>query len=111
MVCSQGKREKEEDVINQYVQPQLLVLDEVLAEHSINGELSKHEKQLLFEIINQRYEKMHCTIIVSNANRVMLTRDLGFSTVDRLTENSIELDFQWDSYRKHQFLSVTGEKE
>ncbi len=63
--------------------------------------LSKHEKQLLFEVINQRYEKMHCTIVVSKANTLMLSKQIGVSTVDRLTENSIALAFDWDSYRKY----------
>ena len=95
-----GSTGSEAEVINRFVKSDLLVIDEVIAEHSISGELSKHDKYLLFEIINQRYEQMRSTIIVSNADQTHLAKQLGESTLDRILENSITLAFNWDSYRR-----------
>lgn len=83
-----------------YQNIQLLILDEVTESINKNGFPSELEKQLLFKIIDRRYEKKLCTLIITNHDRKELAARLGQSTTDRLDENGILLAFNWNSYRQ-----------
>ncbi len=89
----------------------LLILDEVGVQNNTTWELN-----VLYELINRRYEKKLPTLVVSNidANELEkdpkkildlhLSRHLGIRVLDRLRENAGEtVFFDWESYRRKSF--------
>ena len=91
------KEETESDVINAFASPDLLVLDEVGVQFG-----SEFEKQLLFDVLNERYEKLKPSILLSNIPREQLSDYLGERVMDRLRENGGALiGFNGDSYRRN----------
>lgn len=91
-----GKRDaREQDVINAFALPDLLILDEVGVQHG-----SDTERNILFEIINERYEQMKPTILISNLSVGDLTQFTGDRVVDRMKEGGGRvLVFDWNSHR------------
>ena len=91
------KEETESDVINAFASPDLLILDEVGVQFG-----SEFEKQLLFDVLNERYEKLKPSILLSNIPNEQLSDYLGERVMDRLRENGGALiGFNWNSYRKN----------
>lgn len=87
--------ELEREVIQKFVRPDLLVLDEVGVQFG-----SEAEKLILFEIINGRYERVKPTLVVSNLDRAGVTANLGDRCVDRLREGGGQfVAFDWGSHR------------
>lgn len=84
----------ESDAIAALVSPSLLVLDEVGVQVG-----SEHEKMLLFEIINERYQQCRPTILISNLSGDELTVYLGERIMDRFRECGGILAFDWQSHR------------
>lgn len=85
----------EADVYADLVRPDLLVIDEVGVQHGTD-----FERQVLFEVINGRYEKIKPTIVVSNLGVTELRQCLGDRAVDRLRDKSgIVVVFRWASAR------------
>ena len=83
-----------------YKSIQFLVLDEVTESINKDGCPSEYERKMLFEIVNSRYEKRKlCTVIISNRDKAELLTRLGQPIMDRLSEKSATLIFNWDSYR------------
>lgn len=74
--------------------PDLLILDEVGVQTG-----SEHEKMLVFEIINERYQQCRSTILISNLTREELTAYLGDRIIDRFREAGGVVAFDWDSWR------------
>ena len=90
------KEETESDVIDAFASPDLLILDEVGVQFG-----SEFEKQLLFDVLNERYEKLKPSILLSNIPSEQLSDYLGERVMDRLRENGgVLIGFNWDSYRK-----------
>ena len=93
----QTKAETEGEVIDAFASPDLLILDEVGVQFG-----SEFEKQLLFDVLNERYEKLKPSILLSNIPSEQLSDYLGERVTDRLRENGGALiAFNWDSYRKN----------
>lgn len=87
---------KESDVLKRYMSPDLLIIDEIGVQFDTEA-----EKQILFRIINRRYEDMKPTIIVSNLLEDELKSCLGERVIDRMNEGGgSRLVFDWPSYRK-----------
>lgn len=86
--------------VKPYETASLLVLDEVTESLSKDGAPTEIEKQLLFQIINKRYENSLCTIVITNRDEETLAKRIGHATLDRLQENGVRLAFDWDSHRK-----------
>lgn len=91
-----GKRDvREQDVINGFAVPDLLILDEVGVQHG-----SDTERNIMFEIINERYEQMKPTILISNLSVEDLRQFTGDRVLDRMKEGGGRvLVFDWDSHR------------
>lgn len=98
--------ESESDAIAALVFPDLLILDEVGTQFG-----SDTEKLLLFDILNERYERRRPTILMSNltlddieeGGRVVpgIKSYLGARVFDRLREDGGEfVVFDWPSHRK-----------
>lgn len=78
-----------------FTDPDLLVIDEVGMQKGTEDEAIR-----LFDVINERYENMQPTAIISNLNAKDLGRYLTVRTMDRLLENHVLVPFTWESYRR-----------
>jgi len=87
--------EGEQVAIMAFCEPDLLVIDEVGVQFG-----SDTEKLLLTEVINERYEQMRPTIVISNLTTKNLAECLGERVIDRFRDGGEVLVFDWDSYRK-----------
>lgn len=74
--------------------PDLLIIDEIGVQVG-----SDHEKLLLFEILNERYQYLRPTILISNLNLTELESYLGQRIMDRYRECGAVIAFDWDSHR------------
>lgn len=84
------------DAIDAYVLPDLLVIDEIGVQFG-----SDAERQLLFRVLNARYEQVKPTIIVSNLTKDELVECIGERCMDRLKEGQgAHVAFTWGSHRK-----------
>lgn len=82
-------------VIQQFVDPQLLILDEVGVQYGTDGELVQ-----ITDLLDKRYLELKPTLVLSNEDRPGLKRYLGDRAFDRLRENGGELvTFDWESHR------------
>lgn len=92
---SKNAPETEADAIAAHVEVDVLILDEVGIQFG-----SDTEKNLLFEIINERYAARRPTMLISNLDIKGVTGYLGERVMDRLREDGGEVVvFDWDSYR------------
>jgi DNA replication protein DnaC len=84
----------EKDVIGQYHQPELLIIDEV-------GQRSETEweNRLLFHLVNQRYEDKRDTLFIANLEPEALAAALGPSISSRMNETGGILQCNWPSFR------------
>lgn len=89
-----GSERSEQAVINSYGAPDLLILDEVGVQVG-----SEHEKLLMFEVLNERYQNLRPTILISNLSVSELEDFLGQRVMDRYRECGSVLAFDWQSYR------------
>ena len=73
----------------------MLILDEVGVQFG-----SETEENLLFDIINTRYEDRKPTILISNLDGAGVKKYLGERAFDRIREDGGKLiPFTWSSYR------------
>jgi len=87
--------ETESQAISAFTTPDLLILDEVGVQSG-----SEFEKNIIFDIINERYENCRPTIVLSNLTRDELIAFLGERVFDRLREDGGKMvGFTWESYR------------
>lgn len=84
----------EQDAIDDLIRPRLLILDEVGVQVG-----SEHEKMLMFEVLNARYQENRPSILISNLASDELETFLGHRLMDRYRECGSVLAFNWDSYR------------
>jgi len=92
---SKGSDETETQAINVFVFPDLLILDEVGVQFG-----SDTEQKLLFDILNERYERNKPTLFLSNLSAEEVKGYLGERIFDRIREGGGEaIVFNWESYR------------
>jgi DNA replication protein DnaC len=92
---SKSSKLTEQQAINNLSRPDLLILDEVGVQFG-----SDAEKIILFEIINERYQNMKPTILISNLSPEEITDFIGDRVADRMRENGgTVLKFEWESNR------------
>lgn len=90
----------ESDVIERFVEPDLLVLDEIGVQHG-----TESERIIMFEIINGRYERMKPTILMTNLpaeddDPNGIRAFLGVRLFDRIRQDGGRvLKFKWGSHR------------
>ncbi|MGF7537500.1 ATP-binding protein [Providencia rettgeri] len=83
------------DVLAKYCDPDLLIIDEIGVQYGTDS-----ERNILFEVINDRYEYLLPTILVSNLPLNELEEMLGERVVDRLLQGGTVLTFNWSTYRR-----------
>lgn len=84
----------ESEAIRRFIEPDLLVIDELGVQFG-----SDTEKLYLTEIINDRYEWLKPTIILTNLTMPELAKVLGERVIDRFREGGQVLVFNWESHR------------
>lgn len=89
-------RGDEKEAVRSFSLPDLLIIDEVGVQAG-----SDTEERLLTEIIDDRYEELKPTILLSNLPVRELERYLGPRVMDRFCEGgSRVLEFTWSSWRR-----------
>lgn len=92
---AKGSEVSESEAIGALVSPDLLILDEVGIQFG-----SDFERNVLFDVLNERYEKRRPTIFLSNLNKDELVLFLGERVMDRIREDGGKIiPFSWESYR------------
>lgn len=92
---SRASDESETAAIGSLVFPDLLILDEVGIQFG-----SETEKLILFDVLNERYEKHKPTLLLSNLSLPEVKAFLGERIFDRMREDGGEvIPFDWSSYR------------
>lgn len=83
------------EVFDLYTNCDLLVLDEIGVQTGTDN-----ERQILFKVINDRYNEMRPTVLLSNLNAEGFKSFVGTRVFDRLKENDgISLILNGESYR------------
>lgn len=85
----------ERDALRRLTKTTLLVIDEVGVQHG-----TEHEKTILFDVINERYQDMRPTVLSSNLSEAELGKFLGDRIMDRFAESGAVVAMQWNSYRR-----------
>jgi DNA replication protein DnaC len=86
--------ENERETIAYYGNVNLLIVDEIG-----RGNHSPFEKNMLFEIIDRRYNNMLPTTLISNMSTAELSTECGAAIMDRL--RPIVVCFDWESHRSY----------
>lgn len=85
----------EAEAIKALVFPDLLILDEVGVQFG-----SEAEKLILFDVLNERYERCRATILLSNLTAAEVSAFLGDRVMDRMREDGGKVVvFDWESHR------------
>lgn len=87
--------ESETEAIRAFAGVDLLILDEVGVQFG-----SQFEANLLFDILNERYENVRPTLLLSNLPLADVTKLLGDRIIDRFRESGGRVVvFDWESHR------------
>lgn len=90
-----GSEDTEEDLIHRFSAPPLLVLDEIGVQMGTD-----HERQLLYAVMNRRYEDFNPTVLVSNLTAKEMGQFVGERIMDRMREGGGKIiPFNGESYR------------
>jgi DNA replication protein DnaC len=89
---SEAKTERE--VLESYILPPLLVLDEVQERGG-----SEFEDRMLNYVIDRRYDLRRDTLLISNLTKGEFAANVGSSIVSRLTECGTVFEFDFPSFR------------
>lgn len=92
----QGATKTERQALAEFSFPELLVVDEVGVQAGTDNEIN-----ILTEVINDRYEAVLPTMVISNLTFDKLETLLGPRIIDRLYDGGgFLLQFDWASYRR-----------
>ncbi len=93
---SKDSRESESQAVKAMVFPDLLILDEVGVQFGTD-----FEKNILFDVLNERYERRKPTLLMSNLQLDAVRGYLGERVMDRMREDGGQfIPFTWDSHRR-----------
>jgi len=82
-------------LMDSYYNSKYLVIDEIGRQSG-----SENELNILFEILNKRYNNVLPTVLITNKKSNEIEKYLGNAIIDRMKEvNTIFIDMSWSSYR------------
>jgi DNA replication protein DnaC len=90
-----GSGKSEQQVIDEYRAKKLLVIDEI----GKRGQ-TDWENNLLFELINRRYNDMSDTLVIDNSAPAEFVAAIGPSIASRMNECGGIIECKWESFRK-----------
>ena len=90
-----GTEQSEQGALSRLAAYDLLVINEVGIQFGTEA-----EKNLLFEILDERYESMLPTVFISNLNLAGVKEFVGGRVIDRMMECGEVIEFLWESYRE-----------
>ena len=90
-----GTGQSEQRALSRLAAYDLLVINEVGIQFGTEA-----EKNLLFEILDERYESMRPTVFISNLNLQGVKDFVGARVIDRMMQCGEVLNFTWESYRE-----------
>lgn len=82
-------------VVGKYAKYDYLVIDEADKVHG-----TQNEFVYLYSLINQRYDNMMPTVLVSNSDPQTLMSVVGKSTFDRIASEGKVIEMKWKNYRQ-----------
>lgn len=101
-----GSKDSESEILGRFTSTRLLVIDEIGVQ---NG--TESERNILFEVINGRYERLRPTVIIGNVPYPEMDRFVGDRVLDRLREgDGVVIPFTWDSHRGRAEVIPAGEQ-
>ena len=86
--------ETEASILHNYGQLSLLIIDEIGRSNS-----AIDEQYMLYQIINERYNRRKPTVLISNQNKKEFLQYIGIATADRLIESAEVVELTGKSYR------------
>ncbi len=86
--------ESELEVLREYGNRDLLVIDEIGVQYGTDG-----EQTIIFDVLDRRYREVLPTILLTNQDAAGLKDYIGERTYDRLTESCRLIAFDWPSHR------------
>lgn len=84
----------EADVLQDFTKPSLLVIDEVGKRSD-----SEWENNLLFELLNRRYNAIKDTVLIDNRTKAEFIAAIGESLASRMMEGGGIKECNWKSFR------------
>lgn len=87
-------KESEAEILESYGNARLLVIDEIG-----RGVAAAEEQYMLYQIINERYNRRKPTVLISNQTKKDFLNYVGIAAADRLTESAQVVEFTGKSYR------------
>ena len=88
-------KETEADILDTYGRASLLVVDEIG-----RGVVAAEEQYMLYQIINERYNRRKPTVLISNQTKKDFLQYIGVAAVDRLVETAEIWELNGESYRR-----------
>ena len=88
-------KETEADILDTYGRASLLVIDEIG-----RGVAATEEQYMLYQIINERYNRRKPTVLISNQTKKDFLQYIGIAAVDRLVETAEIWELNGESYRR-----------
>lgn len=86
--------ETEADILDDYGRVRLLVIDEIG-----RGIAAADEQYMLYQIINERYNRRKSAVLISNQIKGDFVRYIGSAATDRLAESAQAVEFSGKSFR------------
>jgi len=84
----------ERSVLLEFIRPALLVIDEIGKRSD-----SQWENNLLFELINRRYNDLKDTVVIDNRTGDQFAETIGPSLASRMSETGGLVECNWPSFR------------
>lgn len=87
--------ETEAQIIKNYGQTPLLIIDEIG-----RGIAATDEKYMLYQVLNARYNTRKPTVLISNYKKPEFLQYIGVAAADRLVESAELIELNGESYRR-----------
>lgn len=84
----------EADAIAKFVNPMLLVMDEL----QVRGDTDFEDRMLTY-MLDKRYDAMRDTILIANLSAEAFEDAMGYSVSDRMVESGGVIECNWGSFR------------
>ena len=84
----------EAKILDAYGKTGLLIIDEIG-----RGAVAAEEQYMLYQIINERYNRRKPTVLISNQTKKEFLQYIGIAAADRLTESAQVVELTGKSYR------------